>query len=127
MADTKQVEIEVDVTITTRVKVKVEVDLDELRTGKELEDETVSRVVAVAPIYATLATSDFDDCDITDFDIFFDAVAAALAEFGIDVDELQSEHVCDDDCDACDGDCDECDGDCDNCDCDDCDYEDEDE
>ena len=127
MADTKQVEIEVDVTITTRVKVKVDVDLDELRTGKELEDETVSRVVSVAPIYATLATSDFDDCDITDFDIFFDAVASALAEFGIDVDELQSEHVCDDDCDECEHDCD-CDcADCDCDDCDDCDYEDEDE
>ena len=124
--DTKQVEIEVTVEITVPVKVKVEVDLDELRTGKELEDETVSRVVSVAPIYKVLMPSDFDDCDITDFGVFFDAVAAALAEFGIDVDELQSEHVCDDDCDNCDDDCEDCDGDCDNCDdCDDCEDEDE--
>lgn len=98
MSDVKQVEIEVDVTITVPVKVKVDVDLDALRAGTELEAEDVSKAVAVAPIYATLSSTDFNDADIgmsatllTDFDEFFDAVESALAEFGIDVGELQAE------------------------------------
>ncbi|MCK9355536.1 MAG: hypothetical protein M0R22_00075 [Dehalococcoidia bacterium] len=120
MSDVKQVEVEIDVTISVPVKVRVNVDLEELRTGKELMDETVSRVVSVSPVYKVLAPKDFDD-SIVDMDDLDTAIFNALGEFGIDVEELQAENWTDeneiDDEEECDGDCD-CDEPCEDCDCD---------